>query len=852
MMDRFWRTVVLAVAIFTTQQSQSQCIVINEIMINPNGPNDGQNSPNTSEWVELYNTCSTPVDISCYALSDGDFTVVIPPGTILAPYGYYVIGSSNSNVALQLNWGTCNCTTELSIGEVGIFGNSNEQLVLQNSAGVLEDAIVWGSGQLSINISTTTASGCPQRSFNYSNATIVNTFENIGSAGGGDCSKARACDGSATWVELCNGAPTPGTSNNGQTQIVTFTASDNSICANECVNFTYTGNGTPTQYSWQFEGSSTASSISAGPFGICYPTAGSYDVSLTITNACGTYTTTLEDYIQVNASNAVTITAVGSTSICPGGEVELTTNSAGPYQWMLGATPIPGATSSTLTVNAAGDYSLNTTGNCGGTSNVITVTIQPALTPEIVADGALNLCNGQSVGLAVDAIYDTYQWYLNNVMIPGEQSAQLTVSQTGTYSVFVTTGDCEGTSETIDVNSYVVLAPPVVADFSACQGSMVNLQVNSIYDSYQWLNGGVPIEGAASAQYNFQLTGNADISVLVSDHTCDATSEVIHITSIPTPVVSITPNADVQVCQDSYLLTGTSSSGNYQWFNQGIPIPGATSSTYTVTSDGDYSFRSTDASGECSAISEEVSVILATELSVEILASTTEACQGETVTLTVQGNYDTITWFNQFSGSSTTVTQSGQYSVVVNSNGCEATDEIVIQILPLPIANAGMDVESDCDQGAILTGTGTGTLVWQSHPTLTITDGSSIAIANPSQTTTYTLIASNGQCIAKDEVVVTVDCSSIYIPNVFTPNGDGLNDFFQIIARGVKTFRLEIYNRWGELLFESDDPEKVWNGGKQEYYAPDGVYFWTLVALDYQGKSILSSDQSRGHITIVR
>src|SRR6218665_2713115 len=155
-------SVVVFVALMWSVTGNAQCIVINEIMINAAGSNDGANSPNTAEWVELYNNCSTPVDIGCYAFSDGDFTVVFPSGTILQPYSYYTIGSLNSGFVPDLNWATCGCTTQTGGSQVGIFTNSNEQLILQDNSGNLVDAIVWGSGQFPVNNSTTTATGCPQ------------------------------------------------------------------------------------------------------------------------------------------------------------------------------------------------------------------------------------------------------------------------------------------------------------------------------------------------------------------------------------------------------------------------------------------------------------------------------------------------------------------------------------------------------------------------------------------------------------------------------------------------------------------------------------------------------------------
>lgn len=70
----------------------------------------------------------------------------------------------------------------------------------------------------------------------------------------------------------------------------------------------------------------------------------------------------------------------------------------------------------------------------------------------------------------------------------------------------------------------------------------------------------------------------------------------------------------------------------------------------------------------------------------------------------------------------------------------------------------------------------------------------------------------------------------IYIPNAFTPNNDGINDAFKVVISEVTRYELDIFNRWGELVFHSEDPDEVWignvNGG--EHYAPAGMYNYRL------------------------
>ena len=126
------------VLVLSTLSSGAQCVVINEVMVNAPGACDGGCTPSTAEWVELYNTCNTPQDISCYVLTDGDFGVTFPPGTIIQPYSFFVIGSANSGVGINLDLGTCGCTSGPA-SQVGIFTNTAEQMAFTNENGVILD-----------------------------------------------------------------------------------------------------------------------------------------------------------------------------------------------------------------------------------------------------------------------------------------------------------------------------------------------------------------------------------------------------------------------------------------------------------------------------------------------------------------------------------------------------------------------------------------------------------------------------------------------------------------------------------------------------------------------------------------
>ena len=115
-----------------------------------------------------------------------------------------------------------------------------------------------------------------------------------------------------------------------------------------------------------------------------------------------------------------------------------------------------------------------------------------------------------------------------------------------------------------------------------------------------------------------------------------------------------------------------------------------------------------------------------------------------------------------------------------------------------------------------MTAFGGNNYIW--NPSTTLNNSTvSNPLANPITTTTYHVLVTLDGCSAKDSITVNVDLTNPYslqIPNAFTPNNDGLNDCFKpLLTKGSTTkFDFKIYNRWGELVFFSNNPNRCWDG----------------------------------------
>jgi gliding motility-associated-like protein len=105
----------------------------------------------------------------------------------------------------------------------------------------------------------------------------------------------------------------------------------------------------------------------------------------------------------------------------------------------------------------------------------------------------------------------------------------------------------------------------------------------------------------------------------------------------------------------------------------------------------------------------------------------------------------------------------------------------------------------------------------------------------------------NSQITSVSNIAEVVPTMSLYVPDAFTPNGDGINDTFGISGEAVKTFDMRIYDRWGELLFESENASTQWDGNYKGKKVPQGVYVYQLSAQAISGEHAAR----KGTVTVV-
>lgn len=194
------------------------------------------------------------------------------------------------------------------------------------------------------------------------------------------------------------------------------------------------------------------------------------------------------------------------------------------------------------------------------------------------------------------------------------------------------------------------------------------------------------------------------------------------------------------------------------------------------------------------------------------------------------------------------VFQSTTLSVTItDSHDCSASAQVLLNAFPPATVEAGPDQIIDFGDHAALHATGQGTFVWEPAFTLdndTIVD----PVAYTQETTTYTVILtdSNG-CEASDAVTVILP-GTLFIPNTFTPNGDGYNDLFGAWGKDLSDMELWIYNRWGELIWSTAQLSGRWDGTVNGTDSPIDTYVWKVKAKEISGKQ----HALVGHVNLLR
>jgi len=391
--------------------------------------------------------------------------------------------------------------------------------------------------------------------------------------------------------------------------------------------------------------------------------------------------------------------------------------------------------------------------------------------------------------------------------------------------------------------------------------------------TYNWFPAGL-VSDPDSANPTSQVTADTSLLLVVDDGYC--TDSIQNEISVD-PVFAATDSIFV-TCSDQLPVTitgtGFGTAQAFIWssnrmFSDTLNAPSDSSLTFSPQA-VDTHYFAVETNAGCVAVDSMLVVVSDEAIS---LSPDTLICLSDTVSLTAQNlaslNVLDYTWapVETIIGSNqvATITVAPQgtttYRVIAtNDSGCVYTDSINVQVSNL----AQADVAAEALQDTIAAGFSTTLFAnpaslnysysWSPSAGLTDPDFSSTE-ASPTQTTTYTVLVTdeNNVCAYSADVtiyVVEVICGEpeIFIPSGFTPNGDGQNDKVFVRGKNIASLDFKIFNRWGELVFETTNQDRGWDGTFRGNQADSEVFVYYLDVICIDGQRY----QTKGDITLIR
>lgn len=458
------------------------------------------------------------------------------------------------------------------------------------------------------------------------------------------------------------------------------------------------------------------------------------------------------------------------------------------------------------------------------------------------------VCKGEQIQLMASG-GETYSWAPSTGLSnPNIANPIATVDQLRTY--VVTVGDSCGTD-----TAWVTLRPfpeiaSAITDTTLCKGLSGRLWADG-GKSYTW-SPPFYLSSTSAARPLVTPDTTTEYTVTIVD-SFDCVSQFPVTVFVEGAIPEVYASGDTVICGGERVLLNATGATDYEWFPKEnvispflpvTPVFPETTTWYRV-----------QVTNSCGTVMD--SVLIEVKPNSLFVSPDTAVCFGDTVSLLATGSL-AYRWYGEsiespfFTPNPSFVPQESQWIYVEGRNleNCKRNDSIWIDVLPNPTLE--IDFNPDTVTGlhnVKLVARSNGYLKWESKGFIPCFTCDTL-IVFPKQSTVYKVMAydSNG-CILSDSVEVKA-ISKLHIPNAFTPNGDGINDVFAISKFNVSAFSIEIRNRWGELIFESKDIERSWNGTKfnSGEIQPIGSYTYTIRYTVTPGQELVET----GLVNLVR
>lgn len=837
--------------------------------------------PQNKEWVELFNPSNTDtVDISCYtiganAYDDATFTenwgaFTFPQGTKIPPRQYLVIGGNDSDVPFldfDLNYYRNNYyEIDYLDGDPYRWFLRNQWgwIAIYNESGTPVDAVYWVDSldsqsdlyfQSQFNTSITTYTTCS----GYDNLAAAADIPNIEFAGfvpGENFSFQRVFDQSSNWTT--SDIPTPRNCNGGEC----FDFSFENVCTNGTMFFSMIINTSITLDSvkWNFGDPLSGNnniSYDENPFHI-YSNPGNYDVTL------------IAYYLNTYDSITKIVTVYPLPNIDLGDDIEVcpdsivTINAGIGYDSYLWCT---GNTNTTISADTSGNYWLIVSDGLCFASDTIQVSYFPPPSNFSLGNDTA-ICHTQNITFDAGAGYVSYLWqdgstnqtffadsmdwywveielsdgckytdsiFLATTVYPvinlpedtlvcdvdsflidaenhwssynwstGETTQFISVTETDMYYITVT-NNCGIQNDSSFVTISHKANTNLPSDTLICSGDTIKLEIDSTLTNILWSTGD-------TLYYIFVNNENAyTVSV---ENECGIKIDTINVSFQTLPYVNL--GNDTTICDVSNYYLPIAYDNDIIHWNWST---GDTLSNITVIENGTYYVT---VENNCEINQDSVNVNFDTTPYFELLDTT--ICIGDSIFLTINDSLTPIIWSTGDTTNHFLIPDSGMYVAYFQNNCGNWTDTSIVTAFYYPFVFLGNDTTLEVGNSVYLDAEFPNVeYLWNTND--------SISNITVSESGAYWVEISNYCGTDADTININfTSCQvNIEVPNIFSPNGDGINDAIILYNDCDVELTMYIYTRWGALVYQNTAQVLSWEG--RTFAGKDlntGVYFYTL------------------------
>ncbi len=480
---------------------------------------------------------------------------------------------------------------------------------------------------------------------------------------------------------------------------------------------------------------------------------------------------------------------------------------------------------------------------------VDTLHLKINMNAQVACDSTLLTFNPNTVSEAKTLGYPlTYHWSFGtgiNKDTANTETASFVYNQPGKYEVILSGASQFGCT---DVTRDSILVQPTPRAFiggptKICQNDSASFSGTSTRTvQWNWIfPNGDTSTAQKTPQKQFSIPGLDSISLIVNDNGCYDTA--VHLITVnANPVVAASP-LSAHICEGDSVQLAAHDGTVFYWTPTQHIAGGNTATPYVFPDTATTYFVQVKNAASC--VSNDSVTIAVTQRFKVTAPSPVYICPGGVAQLNASGA-DKYLWLNNDVSNSTIAnptvsTYSPQtYTVVGFDNAGCFMDTTTAQVLTatLPAVNAGADITTLAGEPVTLTATGSNDIIqWQWMPNQYLNcDTCAAIVITPHSDVQYIVKATNNRgCISYDTVQVTILCkgSLLNVPSAFTPNGDGKNDRFAILGRGIKEIKhFAVFNRLGEVLYEKEHLSVAettfdgWDGTYKNVPAPPGTYVY--------------------------